>query len=68
MQSGNGGATTSYAYDYTGDRVKTVAGGLTTLYPNQYFNTALGSASMTRYLPTASFWPPCRQIVAPPSR
>ncbi len=41
----NGTATSSYAYDYLGSRVKLVEGGVTTIFPNKFYNVVLGGAS-----------------------
>lgn len=46
--AGNGTATTTYAYDYTTDRVKKVAGGVTSIYPNKYWYTDIGNSSTTQ--------------------
>jgi hypothetical protein len=40
-------ATSSYAYDYQGDRVKLVESGITTVFPTKFYNTALNGASTT---------------------
>lgn len=46
-QSSNG-ASTTYAYDHTGQRVKKTSGGITTIYPNKYFDTT--GTKNTRYI------------------
>jgi len=37
--TGSGGATTTYAYDHTEQRVKKVSGSTTTIYPNKFYDT-----------------------------
>ncbi len=55
-QSGNGTATTTYGYDHEGTRVLKTEGGVTTVFPNRFYNTrtrALGPPQNTS-LRTAS--------------
>ena len=46
--TGNGSATTTYAYDHTFERVKKVSGGVTTYYPNDLYTKA--GATTTKYI------------------
>ncbi len=46
-QSGNGTATSTYAYDQDGNRVKIVEAGVTTIFPNKFYNAMLGGAGTT---------------------
>ena len=46
-QAGKGAATSTYAYDYAGSRVKTIEGSTTTAYPNKYFSTTVGTNAIT---------------------
>jgi RHS repeat-associated protein len=46
--AGNGTATSTFAYDHTGQRVKKVLGAATTLYPNKYVNVV--GATTTDYI------------------
>lgn len=50
VQSGNGIATSTYAYDHDVNRVKLVEGGVTSLFPNKLFNTVNGLATTTKHL------------------
>jgi RHS repeat-associated protein len=43
----NGGGTTSYGYDHTGQRVFQATGSATTSYPNRYYNVASSSLAAT---------------------
>jgi YD repeat-containing protein len=46
---GTASGTTTYAYDHMGNRVKKVEGGVTTLYPNKFYNVT------TESTPAATF-------------
>lgn len=48
ISSGNGVSTTTYGYDHTGQRVKKTSGGVSTIYPNQYYNVA--GATTTKHI------------------
>ena len=51
-QATNGTATSTYAYDHQGQRVKLDTGTAATLYPNKYYNTS--STSTTKHIFTPS--------------
>ncbi len=46
-QSGNGIATSTYAYDHEGNRVKLVEGATTTIFPNFLYSTTTGATGTT---------------------
>jgi RHS repeat-associated protein len=46
-QSVNANGTSTYAYDYLGNRVKLVEGATTTIFPTTFYNVASGSATTT---------------------
>jgi RHS repeat-associated protein len=46
--SGESSATTTYAYDHTEQRVKKVGNGVTTIYPNKYYN--IEGTTITKYI------------------
>ncbi len=44
----NGITTTTYGYDHTGERVKKTVGAISTIYPNQYYDT--DASTTNRYI------------------
>lgn len=50
--AGNGTATSTYAYDHTGQRVSQTASGITTYYPTKYFNKTTATSTKHIFMPS----------------